>query len=151
MVSYGARRRRLQRKGEEGGVAASTSARGWKPARSSAGRKGITCVGGGEKRQTRQGREGKGKGADGEGGRRAVAGEEYPVGRLYGDGRRRFCRREEEGEKGEKNKEDKEKKEREEKISRKIETENGFRLNLKTKSKYRLYLETEKKKFLLYF
>ena len=97
------------------------------------------------------GKRGKREGGRRGGGRRAVAGEEYPVGQRYGDGRRRFCRRGEEGEKGEKNKEDKEKKEREEKISRKIETENGFRLNLKTESKYRLYLETEKKKIRLYF
>ena len=40
-----------------------------------------------------------------------MAGEEYPVGRQWGEGRRRFCRRGEGGEKGEKNKEDKEKKE----------------------------------------
>ena len=51
------------------------------------------------------------------------------------------------GGKGKKNKGEKEKKERGEKISRKIETENGFRLYLETESKYRLYLETEKKNY----
>ena len=56
-----------------------------------------------------------------------------------------------EGRKGKKNKGDKEKNERGEKISRKIETEKGSRLNLETESKYRLYLETEKKKIRLYF
>ena len=55
-----------------------------------------------------------------------MAGEEYPVGRRWGEGRRRFYRRGEGEEKGEKTKGDKEKKKREEKISQKIETEKGF-------------------------
>ena len=93
----------------QGGAAA--SARGRKPDRSSAGRKGSTGVGGGEERQTRRGRKGKGKGADGLGGgarwrRRNIlsddGGERGDAGSA-GEGR--------EGEKGEKDKGKKEKKE----------------------------------------
>ena len=66
------------------------------------GEKAESRVGGekGKHRCLRRGIEADVKGKKGEreggrqgGGRRAVAGEEYPVGRRWGEGRRRFCLR----------------------------------------------------------
>ena len=80
MVSGGARRQRWQRKGEEGGAAASESAwaRGRKGEQRRRSRRGkgeeAGSHVGGEERQTRRGRKGKGKGAGGEGAARGGRG-----------------------------------------------------------------------------
>ena len=125
VVSGGARRRRRKLKGEEGGsvdvgvgvgeveeAGSRVGGKEWEHHRRRRGREADATGKKGKREMSRLGR-----------GRRSVAGEDYPIGRRWGEGRRRFCwRGEERGERG-KDKGEKEKKEMGEKLSRKIETE----------------------------